>query len=82
MSRIIIILLLVILLAVLYNCHNKDTFSALGALQQLYAKDNQDLYLTTDTEKYTVPVYGRHYLSPWNMPTRLNKYYEPLFGYY
>ncbi len=61
MSKFVILILLVILTYILCNCHQNDNFTAIGALQQLYAKDQQDLYLTEDTEKYVIPNFYKNY---------------------
>ncbi len=51
-----LILLILLLIAILYNYKkSQDNFSAIGAMQQLYAKDDQDSYLTLYNEKYLFP---------------------------
>jgi hypothetical protein len=71
----IILFLLVVLYC--YNTTNKEKF--VGALQQLYAKGPQDMYLTTNTGKYVYPHFP-HMI--WNNPTRLKNYYPQLHHYF
>jgi len=81
MNQVVIFLIVTVVIYFLIQDMNPDTFSAMGALTQLYAKGPQDMYLTPDIYNYN---YGylpyRHMM--WNMPTRLNNYYYPRNGYY
>ncbi len=80
MSNILFLLFILFAVFLLLDCGRKtDKFSDIGALTQLYAKGPQDLYLTTDTEKYMYPQYWGRY-GPWNMQTRLDNYYYPSYG--
>jgi len=88
MNKLIILVFILALVYLVFN-NKQESFSQLGALQQLYAKGPQDYYLTTDNDKYVLPVYyggwgwRRPYIfGPWNEPTRLNKYYDPIFGFF
>jgi len=88
MNKLLLLILVIVLVYFVFN-NKQESFSQLGALQQLYAKGPQDFYLTTDNEKYMLPVYygGWGWRSPyrygvWNQPTRLSKYYDPIFGFY
>lgn len=83
----IVIIIIILILAIAYYYYKYEKFSSLGALTQLYAKGPQDLYLTSDTEKYVPELWGGWFgfnyppvYSPWNYPTRIDKYYYPLFG--
>ncbi len=91
MIQIITSLFIILLLLVIYYryyCH--DNFSAVGALTQLYSKDNQDTYLIENGQDYTLPTWaglwgveGPYSKSPQKKITKeLTQYYSPLFGYY
>jgi hypothetical protein len=69
---IIIIILIIILLITVFRTSMNETFGD-GSLVQLYAKDDQDLYLTNDAQKYLPfnPVAPQFF---WNNPTRNNDY--------
>lgn len=85
----LIILLIFLFILIIFFDKTKSSFFSIenfggGALTQLYAKGPQDLYLTTNAEKY-IPEYLGGYYNPynyfrWNVPTRFNRYYYPLFG--
>ena len=90
MFKMYFLVLVLVLVFLFFDVDKKDNFSALGALQQLNAIDNQDLYLISDAEKYIYPKYygGWNWklpyrFSPWNEPTRLDKdFYYPTYGIY
>ncbi len=89
MNKTILLIFVIIIAYYFLDYSNSDSFSALGALTQLYAKGPSDLYLTSDTEKYVYPPYfgnspwwGYPYMYPvWNVPTRLNNY-SGFYPYY
>jgi len=75
-----------IALIALYKKPKKESFATQGgALEQLYAKGPEDVYLTTNTEKY-VPEFwwGDNPYKYWtfNMPTRYSNYFQPLYNVY
>ena len=79
----LIIFILIIIIYKLYQKYYTVEGYGGGALTQLYAKGPQDTYLTFDTEKY-IPEYWWNYppfhYYKWNIPTRYNNYYYPLYG--
>ena len=83
MDPIILFCLIVLIIVFAYNLIHKESFSHStgGALQQLQAKDVQDINITVGTEKY-LPYYG--YYPIWNAPTRYPPYlyYYPYYYYY
>ena len=79
MFKIYFLLLVLVLVFLFFDVDKKDSFSALGALQQLNAIGHQDLYLISDAEKY---IYPKHH-GGLKSPTRLDKdFYYPTYGIY
>jgi len=91
MHNLILLIIFIIVFAILITNNNKETFAP-GLYNQLYAKDVQDLNLTTDTDKYLQPYDTDYYYHPnyytyfWNAPTRWPRaypypwYYRNWFG--
>ena len=80
---IIVVILLVICYTLYIKTNNTQENLSMGTLDQLYARDQQDLYLTTDPVPYDPWMYNP--LSFWNMSTRRPysmPYYLALDGYY
>jgi hypothetical protein len=85
-TAIIITIIIIAILIYINKKNENEKFS--GALTQLYAKGPQDIYLTTDIEKYVPELWhrypnymwsnGNYYPLFWNMPTRYG-YYSPYY---
>lgn len=80
-----IILALAVAYIIYFNtCQDKKEHYGEGALQQLYLKGLEDVYLTTDTEKY-IPEYWPNEVMPFLQslqPRPLEQKYYPLYGIY
>lgn len=84
--HIVIFLVIITLVYLIFIYDPKTEEYSQGALTQLYAKGPQDLYLTTNTEKYLHPYYhgygtwprhswySRYTPFAWNNPTRFHGY--------
>jgi hypothetical protein len=88
MIRTILVCLLIILLIIItYNIIHTEAFShsTNGAIQQLQAKDVQDINISVGVDGYPPvydPLYG--YQPMWNAPTRFPSYLYsyPYYYYY
>lgn len=72
----IICFIILISIAIIF-LSDKEPFA--GAMVQMYAKNPEDTYLTSNIEQY-IPPYFNNTNWYWNAPTRIQDY--PLYGIY
>lgn len=76
----IIIIIISLVIFLIISPRNIEPYT-MGTVNQLFAKDQQDTYLTADAYKYI--QYFDYYLpqGQWNYPTRITPYYYYPYEY-
>jgi hypothetical protein len=80
-KTILVCILIILLIIITYNTIHSEPFShsTNGAIQQLQAKDVQDINISVGVDRYP-PLYG--YQPIWNAPTRFPYLYAYPYYYY